>query len=65
MPCHYTFEEGHYRRLGHSSSDDPTRYRDEAEVHAWRRRTRSTASALAWCGAALEYRGVNEGAFPL
>jgi pyruvate dehydrogenase E1 component alpha subunit/2-oxoisovalerate dehydrogenase E1 component alpha subunit len=24
-----------YRRLGHSSSDDPTRYRDEAEVKAW------------------------------
>ncbi|MCA8950977.1 MAG: thiamine pyrophosphate-dependent dehydrogenase E1 component subunit alpha [Planctomycetes bacterium] len=24
-----------YRRLGHSSSDDPTRYRDEAEVRAW------------------------------
>jgi pyruvate dehydrogenase E1 component alpha subunit len=24
-----------YRRLGHSSSDDPSRYRDEAEVQAW------------------------------
>jgi pyruvate dehydrogenase E1 component alpha subunit/2-oxoisovalerate dehydrogenase E1 component alpha subunit len=24
-----------YRRLGHSSSDDPTRYRDAAEVKAW------------------------------
>jgi TPP-dependent pyruvate/acetoin dehydrogenase alpha subunit len=24
-----------YRRLGHSSSDDPTKYRDEAEVKAW------------------------------
>ncbi|NUN49255.1 MAG: thiamine pyrophosphate-dependent dehydrogenase E1 component subunit alpha [Candidatus Brocadiae bacterium] len=24
-----------YRRLGHSSSDDPTRYRDPAEVAAW------------------------------
>ena len=24
-----------YRRLGHSSSDDPSRYRDEAEVKAW------------------------------
>jgi len=24
-----------YRRGGHSSSDDPTRYRDEAEVEAW------------------------------
>ncbi len=24
-----------YRVLGHSSSDDPTRYRDEAEVKAW------------------------------
>ena len=24
-----------YRRLGHSSSDDPTRYRDEAEVEEW------------------------------
>jgi pyruvate dehydrogenase E1 component alpha subunit/2-oxoisovalerate dehydrogenase E1 component alpha subunit len=27
-----------YRRLGHSSSDDPTRYRDEAEVKAWEKR---------------------------
>ncbi len=27
-----------YRRLGHSSSDDPSRYRDEAEVEAWERR---------------------------
>lgn len=27
-----------YRRLGHSSSDDPTRYRDEAEVKAWEQR---------------------------
>jgi len=27
-----------YRRLGHSSSDDPTRYRDEAEVQAWEKR---------------------------
>ena len=25
-----------YRMSGHSSSDDPTRYRDEAEVAAWR-----------------------------
>ncbi|MAE77835.1 MAG: 3-methyl-2-oxobutanoate dehydrogenase [Planctomycetes bacterium] len=24
-----------YRQLGHSSSDDPTRYRDDAEVKAW------------------------------
>ncbi|MEZ5987772.1 MAG: thiamine pyrophosphate-dependent enzyme [Planctomycetota bacterium] len=24
-----------YRQLGHSSSDDPTRYRDEAEVETW------------------------------
>jgi pyruvate dehydrogenase E1 component alpha subunit/2-oxoisovalerate dehydrogenase E1 component alpha subunit len=24
-----------YRRLGHSSSDDPSRYRDEAEVKVW------------------------------
>ncbi|MEO0481188.1 MAG: thiamine pyrophosphate-dependent enzyme [Planctomycetota bacterium] len=24
-----------YRRLGHSSSDDPSRYRDESEVEAW------------------------------
>src|SRR4029453_11941976 len=24
-----------YRMLGHSSSDDPTRYRDEAEVERW------------------------------
>jgi len=24
-----------YRRLGHSSSDDPTKYRDESEVKAW------------------------------
>ncbi len=24
-----------YRQLGHSSSDDPTRYRDAAEVEAW------------------------------
>lgn len=24
-----------YRRLGHSSSDDPTKYRDEKEVKAW------------------------------
>lgn len=27
-----------YRRLGHSSSDDPTRYRDEAEVKEWERK---------------------------
>jgi pyruvate dehydrogenase E1 component alpha subunit/2-oxoisovalerate dehydrogenase E1 component alpha subunit len=27
-----------YRRLGHSSSDDPDRYRDPAEVTAWERR---------------------------
>jgi pyruvate dehydrogenase E1 component alpha subunit len=27
-----------YRRLGHSSSDDPGRYRDEAEVKAWEAR---------------------------
>ena len=27
-----------YRRLGHSSSDDPSRYRDEAEVAAWEQR---------------------------
>jgi len=27
-----------YRRLGHSSSDDPSRYRDEAEVAAWERK---------------------------
>lgn len=27
-----------YRRLGHSSSDDPSRYRDEAEVKDWERR---------------------------
>ena len=27
-----------YRRLGHSSSDDPTRYRDEAEVREWERK---------------------------
>lgn len=27
-----------YRRLGHSSSDDPTRYRDEAEVAVWEKR---------------------------
>lgn len=27
-----------YRRLGHSSSDDPTRYRDAAEVKAWEER---------------------------
>jgi pyruvate dehydrogenase E1 component subunit alpha len=27
-----------YRMLGHSSSDDPTRYREAAEVEAWRRR---------------------------
>ena len=27
-----------YRRLGHSSSDDPTRYRNEAEVKAWEKR---------------------------
>ena len=27
-----------YRRLGHSSSDDPTRYRDEAEVEQWARK---------------------------
>ncbi len=27
-----------YRRLGHSSSDDPTRYRDEAEVKVWEKR---------------------------
>jgi TPP-dependent pyruvate/acetoin dehydrogenase alpha subunit len=27
-----------YRMLGHSSSDDPTRYRDAAEVELWERR---------------------------
>jgi pyruvate dehydrogenase E1 component alpha subunit len=27
-----------YRRLGHSSSDDPTRYRDEAEVKLWEKK---------------------------
>ncbi len=27
-----------YRMLGHSSSDDPTKYRDAAEVEAWARR---------------------------
>ena len=27
-----------YRRLGHSSSDDPTKYRDEAEVKVWEQR---------------------------
>jgi len=27
-----------YRMMGHSSSDDPTRYRDSAEVEAWQRR---------------------------
>jgi len=27
-----------YRMLGHTSSDDPTRYRDEAEVESWRAR---------------------------
>lgn len=27
-----------YRRLGHSSSDDPTRYRDEREVKVWEKR---------------------------
>jgi pyruvate dehydrogenase E1 component alpha subunit len=27
-----------YRMLGHSSSDDPTRYRDQAEVDAWSKR---------------------------
>ena len=27
-----------YRRLGHSSSDDPSKYRDEAEVKAWEQR---------------------------
>jgi TPP-dependent pyruvate/acetoin dehydrogenase alpha subunit len=27
-----------YRMMGHSSSDDPTKYRDEKEVAAWRRR---------------------------
>lgn len=27
-----------YRRLGHSSSDDPTKYRSEGEVKAWERK---------------------------
>lgn len=27
-----------YRRLGHSSSDDPSRYRDEGEVRDWERK---------------------------
>lgn len=27
-----------YRMMGHSSSDDPTKYRDEAEVEVWRKR---------------------------
>ncbi len=31
-------EAGTYRRHGHSSSDDPTRYRDAAEVAAWEKK---------------------------
>jgi pyruvate dehydrogenase E1 component alpha subunit/2-oxoisovalerate dehydrogenase E1 component alpha subunit len=31
-------EASTYRRLGHSSSDDPTRYRDQAEVAAWEKK---------------------------
>ena len=27
-----------YRRLGHSSSDDPTKYRDDAEVKVWEKK---------------------------
>lgn len=27
-----------YRMLGHSSSDDPTKYRDQAEVEAWQKK---------------------------
>jgi TPP-dependent pyruvate/acetoin dehydrogenase alpha subunit len=27
-----------YRRLGHTSSDDPSRYRDESEVEVWKKR---------------------------
>jgi TPP-dependent pyruvate/acetoin dehydrogenase alpha subunit len=27
-----------YRRLGHTSSDDPSRYRDEREVEVWKKR---------------------------
>ena len=34
----YVHEAVTYRRLGHSSSDDPTRYRDEAEVKAWEKK---------------------------
>jgi pyruvate dehydrogenase E1 component alpha subunit/2-oxoisovalerate dehydrogenase E1 component alpha subunit len=42
-----------YRRLGHSSSDDPTRYRDEAEVREWERK-----DPVDRCRRHLERRGL-------
>jgi pyruvate dehydrogenase E1 component alpha subunit/2-oxoisovalerate dehydrogenase E1 component alpha subunit len=42
-----------YRRLGHSSSDDPTRYRDEAEVRAWEQK-----DPVDRCRRYLEQRGL-------
>ena len=42
-----------YRMLGHSSSDDPTKYREQSEVDAWARR-----DPVAMYEAALILRGV-------
>lgn len=46
-----------YRRMGHSSSDDPTRYRDANEVAAWEKR-----DPIRRFRAFLEGRGVLEDA---
>jgi pyruvate dehydrogenase E1 component alpha subunit len=52
-----------YRMLGHSSSDDPTKYRDKAEVERGRGATRSSATCAssrprrAWQGRARRARG--------
>jgi TPP-dependent pyruvate/acetoin dehydrogenase alpha subunit len=42
-----------YRMLGHSSSDDPTKYRDKAEVELWEKRDPIRRYARF-----LEHRGV-------
>jgi len=42
-----------YRRLGHSSSDDPTKYRDDAEVKAWEQK-----DPIDRCRRFLEQRGL-------
>jgi pyruvate dehydrogenase E1 component alpha subunit/2-oxoisovalerate dehydrogenase E1 component alpha subunit len=48
-----------YRVLGHTTSDDPSRYRDEAETARWKER-----DPIALFGAALTERGVIDDAEP-